>query len=61
MFAVIQVICHFRVFLHVNLAREKREDLQLILFSGLLLLIMAGGTVWIIANLAGRLTGHGTG
>jgi cytochrome o ubiquinol oxidase operon protein cyoD len=57
-FALIQVICHFRFFLHVDLRRQKREDLQLILFSGLLLLLMAGGTVWIIANLASRMSGH---
>ena len=59
--ALIQVICHFRFFLHVSLARQKREDLQLILFSTLLLLIMAGGTIWIMVNLAARMMGHPMG
>jgi len=53
--ALIQVVVHFRYFLHINLSRQKREDLQLILFSVLLLTIMAGGTVWIMANLAARM------
>lgn len=57
--ALAQVVFHFRCFLHISFARQKREDLQLILFSTLLLAIMAGGTLWIMANLATRM--HGTG
>lgn len=53
--ALIQIVVHFRYFLHINLSRQKREDLQLILFSFLLLTIMVGGTVWIMANLATRM------
>lgn len=53
--ALIQVVVHFRYFLHIDLTRQKREDLQLILFSLLLLAIMAGGTIWIMANLASRM------
>lgn len=54
-FGVVQVIVQFRYFLHIDFSRQKREDLQLILFSVLLLLIMGGGTVWIMANLAYRM------
>ena len=53
--ALVQIIVHFYFFLHIDLSRQKREDLQLILFSVLLLIIMAGGTIWIIANLATRM------
>lgn len=53
--ALIQAIVHFRFFLHIDLTRQKREDLQLILFSSLLLAIMIGGTIWIMSNLAMRM------
>lgn len=53
-FALVQMIVHFRFFLHIGF-REKREDLQLILFTALLLTIMVGGTIWIMASLASRM------
>lgn len=52
--AFVQMIVHFRFFLHIGF-RQKREDLQLILFSAVLLIIMIGGTVWIMGSLAGRM------
>ncbi len=52
--ALVQMLVHFRFFLHVGF-RQKREDLQLILFSALLLFIMVAGTIWIMANLAARM------
>lgn len=55
LFALVQVVVHFRFFLHISLAKQKREDLQLILFSMLILILMAGGTLWIIFNLYGRM------
>lgn len=54
-FALVQIVVHFRFFLHIDLSRQKREDLQLILFTVLLLTIMAAGTIWIMANLYGRM------
>jgi cytochrome o ubiquinol oxidase subunit IV len=54
-FALVQIIVHFRFFLHIGF-RQKREDLQLLLFSALLLLIMVMGTLWIMASLAMRMT-----
>ena len=59
--AFCQVVVHFRFFLHISLSKQKREDLQLILFSTLLLAIMGGGTIWIMANLAGRMSLAGSG
>lgn len=53
--ALVQVAVHLRYFLHIDFSRQQREDLHLILFSTLLLVLMAGGTVWVLANLAGRM------
>ena len=53
--ALVQMIVHFRCFLHIGF-RQKREDLQLILFSTLLLVLMVAGTIWIMASLAVRMS-----
>ena len=53
-FALVQICVHFRFFLHISFSHQ-REDLQLILFSALLLGIMVAGTVWIMASLAHRM------
>ncbi|TDL79766.1 cytochrome o ubiquinol oxidase subunit IV [Palleronia sediminis] len=53
--ALTQIVVHLRVFLHIDLTRQKREDLQLLLFTVLLLAIMGFGTLWIMANLAERM------
>jgi cytochrome o ubiquinol oxidase subunit IV len=52
--ALVQIIVHFRFFLHIGFSHQ-REDLQLILFSTLLMTIMIGGTVWIMTSLALRM------
>ncbi|MGH8326119.1 MAG: cytochrome o ubiquinol oxidase subunit IV [Steroidobacteraceae bacterium] len=54
-FALVQMVVHFRFFLHITF-RQRREDLQLILFSTVLLIIIVGGTIWIMLNLATRMT-----
>ena len=53
--ALAQTVVHFRYFLHIDLSRQQREDLQLILFTTLILVIMCGGTVWIAFDLYGRM------
>lgn len=53
-FALVQMIVHFRFFMHIRL-NGRREDLQLILFSTAVLIIMVGGTVWIMGGLALRM------
>ena len=58
--ALVQMAVHFRFFLHISF-NENRDDLQLILFSTLLLLIMVAGTIWVMANLALRMMGHDAG
>lgn len=54
--AVVQIVVHFRYFLHIDLTRSKRDDLQLILFSALIVLLMVAGTLWILGDLSGRMT-----
>lgn len=53
--ALVQMVVHFRFFLHIGLKRQ-REDLQLILFSALILTMMVAGTLWIMFNLALRMS-----
>lgn len=53
--AVVQIAAHLRFFLHVNLSKSKRDDLHLILFSILIVVMMAGGTIWILGNLRYRM------
>ncbi|GBQ14084.1 cytochrome o ubiquinol oxidase subunit IV [Swaminathania salitolerans] len=48
--ALCQVMVHFRLFLHIDLSRSHRDDLQLILFSLLIVVLMVGGTLWVLGN-----------
>lgn len=48
--ALIQIVLQFRLFLHIDLSRSKRDDLQLILFSTLIAVLMVSGTIWIFFN-----------
>jgi cytochrome o ubiquinol oxidase operon protein cyoD len=48
---LLQGMVQLRYFLHIDFSRQKREDLGLILFSTLLLALMAGGTIWIVGSL----------
>ncbi len=57
-FSFVQIVVQFRFFLHIYFSRQKREDLQVILFSTLLLLIMAEGTIWMMARLAAHMGLH---
>lgn len=52
---LIQTVVQFRCFLHITLARSSRDDLQLILFSALIVAMMVGGTLVILFNLHGRM------
>ncbi|WP_025886673.1 cytochrome o ubiquinol oxidase subunit IV [Asaia prunellae] len=48
--ALCQVVVHFRFFLHIDLSSSHRDDLQLILFSLLIVALMVGGTLWVLGN-----------
>lgn len=53
--ALLQMAVHFRFFLHVSLKRSAREDLQLVLFSMLIILLMVAGTLVVLFNLRERM------
>jgi cytochrome o ubiquinol oxidase subunit IV len=53
--ALVQMMVHFRCFLHIDLRRSARADLQLILFSGMIIGLMVGGTLVLLFNLRGRM------
>ena len=58
--AILQIVVHMRNFLHLSFSGgQSREDLLLVLFSATLLVIMAGGTWYIMSDLSGRM--HYTG
>jgi cytochrome o ubiquinol oxidase subunit IV len=54
-FALVQAIVHFRCFLHVRPALEYFDLALLLVFTVLILIMMAGGTVWILGNLHSRM------
>ncbi len=53
--AIAQLVVHMRYFLHLSWRGQQREDLQLVLFTGLILTIMIGGTVWVLGSLYDRM------
>jgi cytochrome o ubiquinol oxidase operon protein cyoD len=53
--ALVQMVVHFRFFLHISLQRSARDDLQLILFSTLIVILMVSGTLVILSNLRARM------
>jgi cytochrome o ubiquinol oxidase subunit IV len=53
--AILQVIVHFRFFLHLSFRGQQKEDLQLVLFTGFILFLMIGGTIWVLGDLYTRM------
>jgi cytochrome o ubiquinol oxidase operon protein cyoD len=53
--AILQLIVHLRYFLHLSFKGQQKEDLQLVLFTGLILLIMIGGSIWVLGDLYTRM------
>ena len=53
--ALVQAVVHFRCFLHIDLKPSTRHDLQLILFSTLIIALMVGGTLVVLFNLRMRM------
>jgi len=51
----VQMVVHLRFFLHVDLNRSAQADLQLILFSTLIIALMVGGTLVVLLNLHKRM------
>lgn len=53
--AIVQVLVQFRYFLHLDFTPEKRDGLAVLLFTLLLLAIMAAGTIWVLGDLMARM------
>lgn len=54
-FAFVQIVVHFGFFLHISLRKSARDDLQLILFSALIVIMMVAGTLVVLLNLQQRM------
>jgi cytochrome o ubiquinol oxidase operon protein cyoD len=53
--AVVQVVVHLHYFLHLDFSLKRRDDLVAIVFAGVVIVILFGGTLWIIYNLYYRM------
>ena len=53
--ALLQLIVHLRFFLHLSYKGQQKEDLQLVLFTGFILFLMIGGTIWVLGDLYTRM------
>ena len=53
--AILQVLVHLRCFLHLDLTSTPQENLLAILFTALLVVIMVGGSFWIMLDLQHRM------
>lgn len=58
--AFAQILVHLRYFLHLGLSPSQRWNTLSILFTLLIIIIMAGGTLWIIFSLNGLMMGMGS-
>ena len=52
---LVQMLVHFRFFLHIDGRQNSRPDLQLLLFSAVIVALMVGGTLVVLFNLHGRM------
>ena len=52
---LVQMLVHFRFFLHIDLRRNSRPDLLLLLFSAMIVALMVGGTLVVLFNEHGRM------
>ena len=53
--ALIQVLVHLRYFLHLDFKDTPRENLVTLAFTAVLILIMIGGSLWIMFDLNARM------
>jgi len=52
---VVQILVHLRYFLHLSFRNASQDRLLAIGFAGVILFLMAGGTIWIMLNLHSRM------
>lgn len=55
--ALIQAVVHFRFFLHVG-TKHNGDEFKVLLFTILMLVVMVGGTLWVMTDLAMRMMPH---
>lgn len=53
--AIVQVLVHFRFFLHIGFRSTPFENLAAMVFAGILIVFMVGGTLWIMFDLHHRM------
>jgi cytochrome o ubiquinol oxidase operon protein cyoD len=53
--AVIQAVVHLRYFLHISFKSSPHENVLALAFAAILIVVMAGGTLWIISDLHYRM------
>lgn len=50
-FALAQIVVHVVYFLHVDRSAEQRWNLMALVFTGIVVCIILGGSIWIMHNL----------
>lgn len=53
--AVVQMLVHLHYFLHMDTSSRARWNILALLFTALIMLLIVGGTLWIMYNLNYRL------
>lgn len=53
--AVIQILVHLSLFLHIGFRSTPRENLAALAFAAVLIVFMIGGTLWIMFDLYWRM------
>jgi cytochrome o ubiquinol oxidase operon protein cyoD len=53
--AILQISVHLRYFLHLSFGSAQNWNLQAILFALFIIIIMVGGTLWIMNDLNGHM------
>ncbi|CAL4043746.1 cytochrome o ubiquinol oxidase subunit IV [Buchnera aphidicola] len=53
--AIMQIVLHFKYFLHLNTSIENRWNLIAVLFSTVIIFIIIFGSSWIMSNLNSHL------
>ena len=52
--AVLQMLVHLHYFLHLDASSQQRWNVLAIVFTGIIVLILVGGSVWIMFSLHDR-------
>ncbi|MEI7997354.1 MAG: cytochrome C oxidase subunit IV family protein [Methylococcaceae bacterium] len=53
--AILQISVHLRYFLHLSFGSPQNWNLQAILFALFIIIIMVGGTLWVMNDLNGHM------